>query len=151
MMHGHRPLEPRRARELLAQLGREVACVEEARLGIDPCLLLRGPARERAMDQEERGDGHGKRYGFQRHRLAKATPRAARTRSVARLSPEKSPVSRSVCPRAKWSIVARRMWFMTHEDDTGGEAGERHRRLARSARGPARSALPPTPPARSSV
>src|ERR671934_132205 len=44
--------------------------------------------------------------------LANATPRAARTRSVARLSVENRPVSRSVCPRAKWSIVARRTWFV---------------------------------------
>ena len=53
----------------------------------------------------------GRRSGFQSHRPASATPSRASTKSVERLSTEKSPVPRNECPRARWSMVARSVWL----------------------------------------
>jgi hypothetical protein len=66
MMIGHRPVHPARARQLLAELRSEVAGVEEAGLRIDAGLLLEGGDAQRAVDQEERGDGGRKQPGVPR-------------------------------------------------------------------------------------
>ena len=53
----------------------------------------------------------GRSSGFQSHSPERATPSIASTKSVERLSTEKSPVPRNECPRARWSIVASRVWL----------------------------------------
>jgi len=53
---GHGAPEPLGAPELLSQLGRKVAGVEEPGLGVDARFLLEGRHVQRAVDEDERRD-----------------------------------------------------------------------------------------------
>ena len=133
--HDHRQRRARALRpvELLAERAGEVARVEEARLRVDARLLLERRDAQRAVDEEERRDAIGRSSGFQSQSPARATPSMASTKSVERLSTEKSPVPRNECPRARWSIVASRTWFSETKTTDGDEARERELELRAEA------------------
>ena len=129
--HGHRPLEARGAGELLAKLRREVTSVEEARLGIDACLLLEGRNAERAMNQEERGDGGGKQIGIPAPEARKCDTETREDEVCGEAVPREEPCfTERVSPR---EVEHRREKEVVHEDedDTGCEAGDCHFGLAR--------------------
>ena len=119
-----------RAAELLAQRRREVAGVEEAGLRVDARLRLQRRHRERAVDQQQRGERERDQPGVRRPRsVTSATPSAASTRSVERLWNESRPVSRRRMPARE--AEHRRERAVVERDD----------RRASPARPPARAHL----------
>ena len=130
----HRPVEALRAGELLGQRGREVARVEEAGLRVDARLLLELRDAQRAVDEEERGQRDRDQPGVRVQKVASATPRDARTRSVDRLSTVKSSslgTARARCAASTRAACGsrRRRRRMRHR-----RRGPRARRRSRSAR-----------------
>ena len=127
-----------------------MASVEEPRLGIDACLLLQGRNGERAVDQEERRDGRGRQIRVPAPQ-AREGDAESREDEVGReaVAGEEPCLAQRVPAR---EVEHRREEDVVHddEDDTGGEAGDRHRRPRASPRSRT-SALPTRRPARSSV
>jgi hypothetical protein len=124
-----RPLHPGRAQELLAKLAGEVAGVEEAGLRVDAGLLLERRDAQRAVDQEERGDG-----GRQEPRVPGPDGREGdaegREHEVGRetLCGEETGLAEGVAARVmehrrKENVVE------AHEDDRCREAREREREV----------------------
>ena len=90
----------------------EVARVEEAGLRVDAGLGLELRHRQRAVDQEHRGDARtGSATGWRARRSRRTTPSAASTSSVERPWNEKRPDSRIECPWPSSSIGASIAWF----------------------------------------
>ena len=95
---GARPLGPL---ELVPDRGGEVARVEEARLRVDPGLLLERRDTQRAMDEEERRDCHRQRGTGSSPRGRRAPRPAWRARSRSRGSRSRRGRCRAGSARAR--------------------------------------------------
>ena len=120
-----RPLEALRARELLGQHRREVACVEEAGLRVDARLLLEPGHVQRAVDEQQRRERERDQPRIESQKAATPMPSAASTNSVESIAAENRPVSRGWWPRARQSIAAISAWFSATKTRQAAEAGDR--------------------------
>ena len=128
------PLEPRRASQLLVERRREVAGVEEPRLGVDARLLLERGTLERAVDQEERArrrTGSATGSSFQRVARADAERREDELGREALEREEPGLPDRVARARSGASSASSR-WFAPTMTIAGDDAGEREAEVAAS-------------------